>query len=359
LQSVGQVNGQSVLSIVAKLLWAGLLMLAIYLKQGLWAFAAAVTVTEGVKAIVLFVMARRHLHFSMRVRLRPTWLVLAASMPFFVSGLASTIYSRIGVSILSFTSNDREVGWFAAASGLQGMTLLLVPIISWVLTPLFARAAAASEGELYSVLRSSFTLILTGAMPLSLIMLVGADYWVTIAFGKAYAPAAASLQVLAVATPLMYTSMLAAYALAALRLSWRMGLVFVAGIVVSPLANLLLIPPVTAWLGQGGSGAACSIAVVVTECAIAIPLSIMLGSRCFNRELNLKLLKSTLTAAGVVALDVFVLRRFGAIRLLIDVVLYVGIAAATGALDFPGMIRWVKAARSGARDSAPHSAPPP
>jgi O-antigen/teichoic acid export membrane protein len=351
LQAVGKVNGQSILSIFVKVGWMICTFVAVFLRLGVWAFAMALMLTEGAKALALFVMARRELHFSMRVQTKQTWIVLLASLPFFVSGLASTIYGRIGVSILAFMTNDREVGWFGAASGLQGMTLMLVPIVSWVLTPLFARAAASSVDELYSVVRSSFFMILALAIPLALMMLVGADYWVTLAFGAAYAPAAKSLEALAVATPLMYTSMLAAYALVALNQSWRMSIVFVSGILVSPIANLLLIRPLAQRLGPGGSGAGCALSVLITELGIATPLAFMLGARCFDRDLVTKLTKSMLAAAGVVALDRLVLRPFGPIRLVADAVLYVVAVLTTGAFDIGATLASLKAARRGSHDS--------
>src|SRR6185503_11222380 len=128
---------------------------------------------------------------------RLTLGVVVASLPFYVSGLATTIYDKIGVSFLAFMGSDREVGWYGAAAGLAGLTLLLAPLISWVLTPLFARAAAASEAELCLMVRRSLDFILTVAIPVSLMMIVGADVWIKLLFGAKFAPAASALRVLA------------------------------------------------------------------------------------------------------------------------------------------------------------------
>ena len=54
LQAAGRVNEMSVLSVVAKLGWAGCIVIVIVLHLGLWAYALSVAITEGAKSLILF-----------------------------------------------------------------------------------------------------------------------------------------------------------------------------------------------------------------------------------------------------------------------------------------------------------------
>jgi O-antigen/teichoic acid export membrane protein len=355
LQAAGQVNEMSVLSVVTKIIWVIGIALAIWLRLGLWAFAAAVTLSEGLKSLVLFALAKKHLGFVFRVDARATWAVIVASLPFFVSGLATTFYDKIGATLLAFLGSDREVGWYGGASGLAGLALLLAPLISWVLTPLFARAAKASEDELHSMVRRSLELILTIAIPVSLMMLVGADIWVRLLLGPKFAPAAAALRVLAVANGLMYVSMVCAYALAVTNKTWRMSAVFVGGMIVNPVCNLVLIKP-SLELGAGGGGTACAIATLVTEIGVVTPLFVMLGKRAFSVELGIKVAKNLGVAVFVAVLDAWALRSLGPVRLAIGALVYVVLVLVTGAVDIRELRRWLEVAMKQRKGA---SSPPP
>jgi O-antigen/teichoic acid export membrane protein len=356
LQATGQVTEMSVLSVVTKVVWAVGIALAIWLKLGLWAFAAAMAASEGLKAMVLFALARKHVGFALTIDARATGAVILASLPFYISGLATTIYDKIGVSLLAFMGSDREVGWYGAAAGLAGLTLLLAPLISWVLIPLFARAAAASAAELSLMVRRSLEFILTMTIPVSLMMCVGADIWIKILFGANFAPAAMALRVLAVANLMMYVSIVCAYALAVSNLPWRMSAVFASGMLVNPVCNLLLIKPCLA-LGLGGGGAACATATLVTEIGVVTSLLTMLGRRVLNARLVSRAVKNLAVAGGVVALDALVLRPWGWVRLPLEAAIYLVLVLAIKAVDIRELASSIRMVIQQRRNKS--SAPPP
>jgi len=346
LQARGRVNEMSVLSVVTKLTWAAGIFVSIVLRLPLWAFGLAVVLSEGLNSLILFKLAKQHLKFGWHVDIGITLSVIVASLPFFVASLATTVYDKIGTSLLAIIMNDKEVGWYGAASALAGMTLMLVPAVAWVLIPLFARSAAVSEEDFYVVLRRSIEFILAVSIPLSLMMIVGSETWIYILFGNKFGPASSSLRVLATATVVMYLSIIAGNALAVLNLTWRMSLVFVGGMVLNPTLNYVFIRHAATSQIAGSGGAACATATLVTELAIAGFLLAMLGRRVVDRRLVQNATKSIAIAAAVVALDAIVFRRLGTTaRLVFDLGLYGLAVLATGALDINGMIGMVRASR--------------
>jgi O-antigen/teichoic acid export membrane protein len=344
LQAIGKVNEMSVLSVVVKIAWAFFIFIAIVFHLGLWAFALTVTITEGAKSLVLFALARKYLNLDWRVRVRATRTAIVAALPFYVSGLATTVYDKMGVNLLEFMTTRREVGWFGAASGFASMTLLFAPLMSWVLIPLFARSAAESVGELYRMVRRSLELVLSLAIPVSMLMLVGADIWISVAFGKAFSPAAMALRVLSIATLLMYVSIVAAYAMAVLNYTWRMSLTFVGGMIINPTTNLIFIPRMSAAFGPGGGGFACAVATLVTEIAIVISLLLALGSRCFDRRLIVASLKNLGAAVLIIVVDSLFFTSLGPIRLAIDAGAYALVVLWSRAFDLRGLLEIARTA---------------
>ncbi|HEY5958086.1 MAG TPA: flippase [Polyangiaceae bacterium] len=342
LQAAGKVRGQSILSVVVKLLWAACTFLAVYFRLGLWAFALTFMLSEGVKSLAFFWLAKRELRFETRVDLKGTGRVLLASLPFFVSGLATTIYDKIGVNLLAFMTNNREVGWLGAANGLAGITMLLTPVVSWVLIPLMARSYAICADEFYKIVRRTMELIVGLATPVSLMMALGADVWVKLFFGAQFAPSAMSLRVIAISTALMYLTMLLFYALAVLNYTWRITFAFVGGVIINPTCLLLIMKPLITRIGPGGGGVACAIATLVTEIGIILSLIALLGKRGFDRRLVFAFGKFAGSVLAVVALHTLVLGGCGPWRLVVDAIAYVGLMFATRAVNIPELIKAAK-----------------
>ena len=144
LHAKGHVDGMSALAVATKLVWAAGVGAAILARTGLWGFAAAFLASEGIKAGGLFALSRRHLGVVLRVDPIATKAMILSSLPYFLNGCAITAYNKLDVTLLGVLGAAREVGWYVAASSITGLTLLITPLIDWVLTPVLARGAARS-----------------------------------------------------------------------------------------------------------------------------------------------------------------------------------------------------------------------
>jgi O-antigen/teichoic acid export membrane protein len=331
LHAAGRVAGLSVLAVATKILWAAGIAVAIITGAGPWAFAASLAATEAIEAVVLWLLARKHLGLRTRIDRRATKAALGASLPFFVNTAAHAAYSKLDVSLLAGLASDREVGWYGAASSLAGLTMLLTPLIGWVLMPLMARAVARSRDELDELMRRAIEVVLVLAIPASLALAVGADFWVRLVFGAAFAPAATALRLLAPMFVMTYLAIIAAQALNLLDRGWSVTLVSFASLAVNATLDLVLIKPALRILGPGGAGAGCALGMVLSETFATITLLSLLGRRSFDRRSLLAIGKSALACAAVLACH-----RWApgppALRLGVDAAVYVGVALATGAI---------------------------
>lgn len=304
LQAKGRVGGLSVANVGTKLLWAGGVVAALLFGARLDAIAVAFVAAEAAKTWALTALARRHVGLRHGWSVGASLPVIVSSLPFFATTLTVTAGSRLGVNVLGFAvGSDREIGWYGASLNLSGAAIMLAPIISSVLTPLLARAAARSERELDLSLRRSLEVILTIAVPTSLAGALGADLWTRLLLGEAFAPATTSLRILLAILPLTYIGIVSASALVLLDRGWTLTLISVASVAADLVACLLLVHPLSAALGPGGAGTACAAAVLVHELVSTALMFSALGRRCVDPRLLAVVPRLVAAAAAAVAVD--------------------------------------------------------
>lgn len=350
LHAVGKVDGLSYLNVGSKLMWGAGIAFALATGFGLRGVAVAMLASETLRFVCLAFLARKHVELKFRIDIVAMRHVIAASFPFFLAAVAQTIYSRIDVSIMSFLTTDTEVGWYGAAATLAGISLLLSPLISWVLLPLTTRAALRSEEELMLVARRAMELILVVAFPVSLFLGVGADYLITGAFGQAFAPAEHSLRILAPTFILTYAAIVTATLLVRLDRGWSVTWVSVSGMLLAPALNIWLVPVCFARFGAGGAGIGAAISLTVTELFTTGVMTYLLGMQAFDRRSVVALVKTFIIGAMVVVTDYYMKHLnlgLGPWRLLIDAVLYFGAVTLSGALDVRGGIALARSAIAG------------
>lgn len=332
LHARGRVDGLSLTTVAAKLAWGAGVVVAVVAGGGIAGIALALVVAEGAKCAVLHLFVRRHLGVRVRVHAAATGAVLLASLPYFVNALANTAYARVDVTFLAFVLDDhRELGFYGAAWSLAGITLLMSPLVGWVLTPHLSRALERSEAAFDATLRRAVQLLLAAAVPVSLMAALGADTWVRLLFGDAYAPAASTLRVLAPVFVFTYLATLSAVALILLGRGWHLTVLSLAGLGANAGLNLLLTHFGLQWAGGAGARAGAAAALVATEAGIALLQLRAIGGRAFDRESIAAVGKSLAACAAAVLTD-RVLAPLGPARLIVDALVYASIVIAWGAL---------------------------
>jgi O-antigen/teichoic acid export membrane protein len=344
LHAKGRVRGMSALSVATKVLWAGGVLLAMAARAGLWAYAASYLVPEAIEVVALTWLARQHLALAFRVDMAATKRMLWSSVPYYLAAIAGTAYGTLGATLLGFTSGTTEVGLYGAAQTLANVTLLITPIIGWVLMPMLARAADRSRAELYEHVCRSMELVLTIGIPASLLMNLGANEWVRI-LGAQYAPAAIALRVLSMVFVLTYVAMIYGTTLVMIDRAWTLTWITVAGLGVNGVLNLLFVRYSTRLLGQGGGGTGCAAAMLCTEIFVTACMARTIGRGAFDRR-SIGTVVRSLLVYGLVVVVHRLLWPLGPVRLAIDTVAYFGLAIAVGAFRPKDMLGTVREALS-------------
>ncbi len=352
LHARGRVGGMSALAVATKVVWAAGVLATIGSRSGLWGFAAAYLASESIESVALWILARRHLGVVLRLDARATRTMVVRSLPYFLNGCATGAYAKLDIALLGGLAPGREVGWYVAASSITGLTLLITPLLDWVLTPVLARGAGRSRAALFEHVRDAMEPILAVAIPAALFVGIGADVWLALLFGHAFAPAATALRLLAASSVIIYVAIVFAMTLMMLERAWTLALVSMAALVLNILLNLLFIGRTLTWLGDGGGGAGCALAALGTHVFAVVAMVALVGREALDAR-TMRILGKSLGACLLVLWAHRAMTGLGARRIAVDMLLYLAVVVMTGALRVGPMWRLVRAAlRSRARGTA-------
>jgi O-antigen/teichoic acid export membrane protein len=321
LQAASHVGGLAIANVVAKLLWGGGTLGLVLARAPFWTLPMPMIASEALKCAVLFVASRRAVDLRLVLDLAETKRVLRVAFPFYIANLAVSLGSSIDVVVLGkILSSHEEVGWYSGARRIALLSALLSPILSGVLVPMMSRAKHRNEEDFFAILRRGLEGVSVVSIPLTLLLALGADFWIHITQGDAFLPAAHSLRWLAPTFVLSYANVLLWVALMILDRSWTITLISIAGLVLLPVFILVGVP-LTAGTGDGGAGMGCAMAMSARELVIVMVFMYFLGRRAVDRRAAMNTVKS-LVACGIVVGVHAALASLGPLRLAVDAALY-------------------------------------
>ena len=348
LQAASRVGKLAVANVMAKVLWGGGTLAAVLTDQPFWVLPLPLVVSEGAKAAVLFYATREAIDLRIRLDMEATKAVLKVAFPFFIANVAVNLGSSIDVVVLGkiVSEDSSEVGWYGAARQIAQLSALLSPILSGVLIPMMSRAKARNEKEFFRILRRGIEGVMVVSIPLSLLLALGADFWIHVALKDKFLPAADSLRCLTPTFSLAYANVLLWLALMILDKSWTITIVSIAGLILLPVFILIAVP-LTQGLGDGGAGMGVGIALSTRELVIVIVFLCFLGRNAVDRRAALATIKSLAIAGIVIAAHMFMGRFLGhgLTRITVDGLLYAVLAVASGVVrpaDVKAVLKMVK-----------------
>jgi len=347
LQAASKVDGLAITNVVAKVLWGGGTFAAVALQAPFWVLPLPMIVGEGLKATFLYIATKNAIDLELRIDFKETMKVLKISFPFYIANVAVTLGSSIDVLVLGkiVSKTSREVGWYGAARNIAQLSALLSPIMSGVLIPMMGRARARNEQDFYRILRRGFEAVIVVSLPLTLLLALGAEYWIHITIKDKFLPAAGSLRWLAPTFVFAYANVLLWLALMILDRSWTITVVSIAGLVLLPILIAIAIP-LFAPMGAGGAGMGVAIALSTRELIIVVVFLALLRDKALDRRGLMTIIKSLLICVAVGGTDYFLTRvTIPPVRLAADAALYGLLAVVLRVIaptDLKAVLRMVK-----------------
>ncbi len=242
----------AIVGIVLLLLGAGVVPVAfVYLGGALLAaaFAGAVLVRRMVRPRIEISAARAK-------------RLLVTSLPIGIAGIFTTVLFRVDATLLSFLTNNTQVGLYSAAYRVLESTLFLTYVFTWTTLPTLSRLRRHTTPPIAQAYESALKVIVVMLLPMGTGLLLFANTLIDVLYGHPYAEAASALRLLGGAAALYGVTYLSTYLLVGQDrqriVPWVTG-----GLALGNIAlNLVLIPA----FGFDGAAAATSI----TEAAGAL-----------------------------------------------------------------------------------------
>jgi len=180
LQGQENMTRQSVGVLVNKFLGSGLTLFLIFRHAPLWALAA-VAVWTGLASLLVNASAFRALLPTLRLPSRATVRHVAlAGLPFMGWTVFQTLYGQTDPVVLSLVTDDKTVGWYAAAFRLLGTTMFLPTALATALMPTLSRLYRDNPAEFRRLSRRLLALVMLCGVPIALVLLLLPDRIITL-----------------------------------------------------------------------------------------------------------------------------------------------------------------------------------
>lgn len=258
-----------------KALWAGV-MIAVLLRGASGLAIATVALSIETLRFVWFTARGIRWH---QLQVRPD-LGLAigavlASFPIFLNAVTHNLYARIGIGWLAASRGNVEVGLYGAASSIAAVALIGMPLLSWVLVPSTARAAANSDHDANQIVSGALRISLLTGVPIAVAFYLGAPFCLQTLFGDQFLAAAPVLRIMAPTVGLTYMSTVCAIALIQRGRTWTVAGVSLGGVVATVVFAATLIPWGARVLGPAGGAQGAAWADLSTELVVAAVLAVL------------------------------------------------------------------------------------
>lgn len=342
LQASTKVGKLAVANVAAKLVWGVGVVAVVQVTHRYPLLALPMFLSELLKAMVLWPSVRKEVGLELRVDAKITKAVLITCIPFFVNTISYTMGNKLDVALLKSLATDAtkgveeaaqaakvEVGLYGAAQNLASLAMLLAPLESWVITPLLTRALKRSEDEFFAILRRAVEGILVVAIPATMMISLGAPFWVRLTTGSKYLDAAAALQQLAPSFVFTYAAVLFATALIIMKRSWSVTLISLSRLMLQPILMWLVVPWAHKKLGVGGAGIGDAFCFTFLELYVSVVFLATLGRRAIDKRLVFALVASLAAYAAAYGTHKALTPHLKDATLIVDGLVYVVVLFAT------------------------------
>ncbi len=175
LQGQENMTRQSVGVLVNKFLASGLTLFLVFHHAPLWSLAAVVIWT-GLASLLVNASAFHPLLPTLRLPSRATVRYVAlSSLPFMGWTVFQALYGQTDPVVLSLVTDDKTVGWYAAAFRLLGTTLFLPTALATALMPTLSRMFQENPAEFRRLSQRLLALVMLCGVPIALTLLLLPD----------------------------------------------------------------------------------------------------------------------------------------------------------------------------------------
>jgi lipopolysaccharide exporter len=255
---------------------------------------------------------------------RPTaTLLVGGGFSFLVLEIILKLQPYIDATFMERLADPRALGWYSAATRIQGVLLFPATTLTVALYPTLVRLWKDDRSTCDHMVRLALRAIIVLGVLAATGTALFSTFVVDLVYGReGYAPAAANLSILSAYVVLVYASMVLGTALIVGGRQWKYAIAQSLCLVVSLVLDPILIPWAQRAYGNGGLGVCIS--VVTAETLMVGSALALLPSGPLDRSLARTLGRCLLAAGAMVAVGVL-LRAYPLVAIPATVGIYAGL----------------------------------
>ncbi|MDP3954143.1 MAG: flippase [bacterium] len=324
----------SISDLVARLIQLGLVLTLVFIKAGFLYFILAVSISEIVHFCCIFIFANR----LTRIRIifdKKYWTdIIKTALPIGISLVFVLIYFKLDTFLLSIMKPSRDVGIYSAAYKIMEFGIFFPAAYLGLVMPVLSKHAVTNPGEFKRVFQNTFNKLAIFGWPVTFFAIVASGQMIALLGGGGFSASAEVLQILSLAMFIIFFGNLGGHSLVALNLQKKGMWLYMAGMVINLIGNLVLIPKYTyiaaAWTTVG------------TEVLVTVLMFVVIA-KSINAKPEFSIFFKAFAAALLMAYIVFLLKDTNLLLLLLASFIYWPILYAFGGLskkDIRDLLFW-------------------
>lgn len=222
-------------------------------------FAAAIAIAAALRLILIAFLARRFVHFTLRISQADLLDLIGGSVALWANALFMNFYFYIDAVILGAIAGSRAVGYYSPCIRLLTMLIVLPMIVLNATQPVRARLGLAVTEDFLQFNRRLVVLLLALSIPIGIGLATFAGPIIDVAFGSAFRPSIPVLVVFGTCVPFAFMNPVFAEILISRDKQHRWSIIMGCSAIVNPLLNVYLIPFAMHHWHNGALGAALAL----------------------------------------------------------------------------------------------------
>jgi O-antigen/teichoic acid export membrane protein len=164
------------------------------------------------------------------------------AMPFAVNVLATTVYLRLDLVLLSLWKGDTASGLYKAATSLILPSAVIAASLNSAIFPEMTRSHGENPGRSGELVEKSMRMLFAIGWPLAIGIYWTSEQIIFLVFGPGFDHAATALRILAIVVPLRFINSTMGSGLTAVNQQGRRSTIILVGALANLVINIILIP---------------------------------------------------------------------------------------------------------------------
>jgi len=203
--------------VIGKIVFLSLTAGAVILKRGLLTILVAVVLGSLANFLVVYFYSRRYIRLSFTFDLNFWLKILKKSWPVALSGLFVLVYFKADTLILSLFKSQNEVGIYGAAYKILEVLIAFPALFMGLVSPVLAQTYSEGNKERFQkIFQKAFDFLSLISWPMVLGTIFLAKPIMILIAGKDFIPSVPVLQILIVATGIIFLAHLPGYSIVAI-----------------------------------------------------------------------------------------------------------------------------------------------